>query len=176
MCHFVYVSLLRLRILVGAHAERQPAIRADLAAFLDFIRSLDLVDDREHDVRHVGLAVLRKGEHRLVRLLAELRAREREVARGIRSVQADRDGIQDARKLRCEHPAVLELAKPVRIDARGDIGMHSLDVAQERDQVFKSLRRLAEAAEDDFLHVFPWHAVELRLDLFDRRLPLQPER
>ena len=90
-----------------------------------------MVDDRQDDIRHVGLAVLRKGQHRVVRLDAELRARELEVALSVRRVEADRDCVEDALEFRSKLAAVLQFAEAVRVETRRQFRMMLLDVAQE---------------------------------------------
>ena len=79
-----------------------------------------MIDDREHDVRHVGLAVLRKDQHGLPGLHAEARARELVVALCIGGVQADGDRVEDSLELRCDVlAAVLQLREAIRVQARG---------------------------------------------------------
>ena len=90
-----------------------------------------MVDDRQHDIRHVWLAVLREGQHGIVGLDAELRARELEVALSIRGVEADGNRVEDALEFGGKLTAILQLAEAIRVEARRQLRMLLFDIAQE---------------------------------------------
>ena len=54
--------------------------------------------------------------------------------------------------------------------------MSVFDVFQEGRQIIEAFCRFAEAAEDDFIDVFPRSTVESLLHFVDCRFPLQPQR
>ena len=90
-----------------------------------------MVDDRQHDVRHVWLAVLREVQHGIVRPDAELRARELKVALGVRGVEADGNRVEDALEFGSKLMPVLQLAEAIRVEARRQLWMLLLDLAQK---------------------------------------------
>ena len=119
----------------------------------------------------ISLHLLSESEHRFEGFDTELASRQRQIAFGVRRVEADGNGIKDAaREVRRRVAAVDEIREAVRIDARRQVGMLLLDEAQQFDEVGKPHRRLAEAAEDNFPHIVPRRGEESRLDLLDRRL------
>ena len=125
---------------------------------------------------NVGLAVLGKGEHRLIGTDAELRARERKITLGIRRVETDGDGIEQPCKALCKDGAMFQLAQSVRIDARRHLRMIFLDMAQDTEHRVKAHQGLSEAAAYDFGDVFPRQAVKLFRDLSKCRIMVNPER
>ena len=164
-------------VFIRAHAQCEAAVVADFLAFFDLVRAFDMIDDGEDDVRDIGFRFLREIEHALVRRFAVFRARELVVARGIRGVQADGDRVEHVLKLRRDILAVFEIREAVRIEPRRQLRLDVLDVMQELYEHIEAHRRLAEAAEDDFLEILPRHGVERSLEFLDARLPvLVPER
>ena len=95
----------------------------------------------------------------------------------IRRVQADRNGINQSCKLRCDILAVNQAAKAVRIDPHR-LMIVLLDISCSTKQHIKCLRRLSKPTEHDLLIVLHRRCIDLLqcfYELFIGRVMLQPQ-
>ena len=120
--------------------------------------------------------MLGKCEHCLIGGDAESRTREREIAFRIGSIETDRDGIEQTRKLISKYISVFQFAEAVRINAHRHIRMMFLDPAQYGKYRVKADQRLAESAAHHLAHILPRQALKLLDNLGETRIMFDPER